>query len=170
MDNSKLKVADDVVVSLEYELKLDDGQVVDSADSSDPLEFLQGYGEIIPGLEEALYGLTVGDELDVIVDPEDGYGDYDPDETEVMSRDTFPADMELDEDMMLEMRDADSGEIYQAYISEVRPKEIVLDFNHPLAGETLYFHVKIAGLRPATDEELDHGHVHVHEESSHETA
>ena len=159
MTNTILKVADGMVVSLDYTLRLDDGQVVDSSDARESLQFLQGQGQIIPGLEQALYGMGVGEEKDVEVAPTDGYGETDADAYQMVSHDLFPADMELSEGMGLRMRD-ESGQPLEAFIAEISPEGVLLDFNHPLAGETLYFHVKVAHLRQGTKEELAHGHVH----------
>lgn len=159
MIDTKLTVADGVVVSMDYTLRLEDGEVIDTSEGQEALQFLQGEGQIIPGLEQALYGMAVGEEKDVEVGPADGYGETDSEAFQVVPRDVFPADMELTEGMGLRMRD-ETGEPVEAYIADIRPEGIVLDFNHPLAGETLFFHVKIAGLRPGTSEELAHGHVH----------
>jgi FKBP-type peptidyl-prolyl cis-trans isomerase SlyD len=159
MTGAELTVADGMVVSLDYTLRLDDGEIVDSSADQDPLEFLQGQGQIIPGLEQALYGMAVDDQKDVVVAPADGYGEEDPDALELVERDVFPPDLDLRPGIGLRMRD-ESGEAMVAYVAEVRPDGVVLDFNHPLAGETLYFQVRIAGLRTATDEELAHGHAH----------
>ena len=160
MTDTKLTVADGLVVSLDYSLRLDDGgEVIDSSVGQEPLEFLQGRGQLIPGLERELYGMAVGDEKDVVVAPADGYGDFDPEAFQLVPRDVFPPDMSLTPGMGLHMRDR-AGQVFEAYVAEVRPDGVLLDFNHPLAGKTLYFNVKIAGLRPATDEELAHGHVH----------
>jgi FKBP-type peptidyl-prolyl cis-trans isomerase SlyD len=157
--DARPKVVDDLVVSLDYTLHLDDGEVIDTSQGEDPLEFLQGRGQIIPGLEQALYGMAVGDEKDVVVAPADGYGELDPDAYEMVDHDVFPPDLNLEPGMGLRMR-GDSGEPLIAYVAEVRPEGVVLDFNHPLAGETLHFNVKISGLRSATSEELEHGHAH----------
>lgn len=159
MTDTMLKVADGMVVSLDYTLRLDDGQVIDSSNGREALQFLQGQGQIIPGLEQALYGMGVGEEKDVEIAPGDGYGETDPDAYQMVPHDLFPADMELSEGMGLRMRD-EAGQPLEAYVADVSPDGVLLDFNHPLAGETLYFHVKIADLRPGTREELDHGHVH----------
>lgn len=159
MTDTMLKVADGMVVSLDYTLRLDDGQVIDSSNGREALQFLQGQGQIIPGLEQALYGMEVGEEKEVEVAPGDGYGETDPDAYQMVPHDLFPADMELSEGMGLRMRD-ESGQPLEAYVANVSPDGVLLDFNHPLAGETLYFHVKITDLRPGTSEELDHGHVH----------
>ncbi len=159
MTEEKLKVADGLVVGLDYTLRLDDGEIVDSSSDEEPLEFLQGRGQIIPGLEQALYGMAVEDQRDVVVAPADGYGERDPDAIELVDRDVFPPDLDLKPGMGLRMRDS-SGRALNVFVTEVRPNGVLLDLNHPLAGETLFFQVRIAGLRPATSEELGHGHIH----------
>jgi FKBP-type peptidyl-prolyl cis-trans isomerase SlyD len=155
----ELKVSDDLVVSLEYTLRLDDGEVIDASAEDEPLEFLQGQGQIIPGLEQTLYGMAVGDEKEVVVAPADGYGERDSDAQELVDRDVFPPDLDLKPGTGIRMKD-ETGRTFAAYVTDVRPDGVLLDFNHPLAGETLHFQVKISALRPATSEELDHGHVH----------
>lgn len=160
MANKPLKVSDDLVVSLDYTLRLDDGEIIDSSAGEEPLQFLQGRGQIIPGLERALYGMSVGEEKDVIVEPAEAYGEHDEEAYQVVPRTMFPDDVDLEEGMGLRLRDQTSGEPVEAFIAGLRPDSVMLDFNHPLAGETLYFHVEIADLRPASGEELDHGHVH----------
>jgi FKBP-type peptidyl-prolyl cis-trans isomerase SlyD len=159
MTETKLTVADGLVVSLDYTLRLDDGQVIDSSDGREAFQFLQGRGQIIPGLEKALYGMVVGEEKEVEVAPADGYGETDPDAYQRVPHDIFPQDMGLTEGMELRLKDQ-SGRPIEAYVAEISPEGVLLDFNHPLAGETLYFQVKITDLRPGTSEELAHGHVH----------
>lgn len=159
MSDPKLTVQDGMVVSLDYVLKLDDGQIIDSSNGGEAMQILQGAGQIIPGLEQALYGMIIGEEKEVEVAPEDGYGENDPDAYQMVSPDLFPPDLELAEGMGLRLKD-ETGQAMDAYIAEIGPEGILLDFNHPLAGETLFFQVKIAGLRPATREEVAHGHVH----------
>jgi FKBP-type peptidyl-prolyl cis-trans isomerase SlyD len=160
MGQESIRVDDDLVVSLEYVLRLDDGQEVDRSFGDDPLEFLQGHGHIIPGLEVALYGMAIGDEKEIVVEPEDGYGDYDDESLVTMAREALPQDVALEEGAQIFVRDTDTGEQFQATVAEVQDESILLDFNHPLAGETLHFWVKVTGLRPATAEEIAHGHVH----------
>ncbi len=155
----ELLVADGVVVSLNYTLRLDSDEVVDSSGDQDPLMFLQGVGQIIPGLERELLGMAVGDEKSVSVAPADAYGELNPEAFESVSRDLFPADMELAEGVELHLQDPDGG-IAAAIVAEIHPDSVLLDFNHPLAGETLNFDVKVADLRPATEEEIAHGHAH----------
>lgn len=154
-----LTVTDGIVVSLDYTLRLDDGEIIDASEQ-EPLEFLQGYNQIIPGLERALAGMKVGESKEVIVTATDAYGEEDEDAYQLVERTLFPPEMELEEGMQLRMRDAHSGEAVDVVIAEVNESNVLLDFNHPLAGEELHFQVKVVGLRPATPEELAHGHTH----------
>ena len=160
MTDSNLIVTDNVVVSLEYVLTLDDDQEVDRSEEDDPLEYLHGHKNIVPGLESELEGLSVGDEKKVTVPPSSGYGERDTEDVAEYPRDTFPTSLKMEVGEPVMMRDSESGESFQAIITELRSDTVLLDFNHPLAGETLNFQVKIAGLREPTDEELTHGHVH----------
>lgn len=152
-------VADGVVVALEYTLSVED-ELVESTEEDGPIEFLQGYQEIIPGLEQALYGLSVGDEREVIVEPEDGYGEYDNDAVEEVPLEIFPDDMDLSLGMPVELYDEEADETVEGFIAEIRTDSVLVDLNHPLSGETLTFKIKVVGLREATPEELDHGHAH----------
>lgn len=159
MNAPEQKVSDDLVVSLAYVLKLDDGQEIDRSDQNSPLEFLQGHSNIIPGLEKELYGMKVGEEKKVSIEPALAYGEYQPGSDQELSRDLFPEDQELLLGMGFHLRDS-QGEVHDVYITDIQQDHVVVDSNHPLAGETLHFYVKIADLREATEEELTHGHVH----------
>ncbi len=154
------KVADDVVVTLDYELRLDSGEIIDSSVDVEGLSYLHGHGEILPALEEALTGMEVGEEKGVTLTPEQGYGQPDPEAKIVIPATSFPPDMPLDLGMELTLEDQMTGQLVQAYVTEIRPDGVVLDLNHPLAGENLNFYIKILGLREATAEELAHGHAH----------
>lgn len=151
-------VADDVVVSIEYTLTVD-GEVVDASDENEPLEFLQGYQNVIPGLERALYGMKIGESKEVTVAPKDGYGEVDPDALIDVPRSEFPKDFEVKPGVDLQLQNQD-GELLNAVIVSVSPTTVKLDLNHPLAGKELFFRVSITDLRAATEEELSHGHVH----------
>ncbi len=151
-------VADDVVVSLDYSLTVDD-QVIDSTEGEEPLEFLQGHQNIIPGLEDALQGMKIGDSKVVTVPAAQAYGEIDPENIVDVPRDEFPAEIPLEEGTELEVKNSD-GEVLTATIASISAESIKLDFNHPLAGKTLTFDVTIADLREASEEELAHGHVH----------
>lgn len=157
---TNLTVSDDLVVGLDYTLRLDDGEVIDTSENEGPLEYLHGRSQLIPGLERELYGMKIGDAKSVIVAPADGYGEYDDEAFEIVPLEAFPEDMELTPGLELHMRDSATGHVVQAFVAEVRSDTVLLDLNHPLAGEPLHFEVKIASLRAATPEELDHGHVH----------
>ncbi len=152
------KVEDGVVVSMEYKLTVD-GQVLDSSDEAGPLQFLAGYGNIIPGLENEMMGMKIGESKEVTVQPADGYGEFDEEAFMDVPRSEFPADMKLEEGLELHVTDED-GEHRAAYVTKFDDKTVQLDFNHPLAGAVLNFYVKVIALRKPTDEELDHGHVH----------
>jgi len=152
-------VRDGAVVSLEYELKLANGEVVDFSETDEPLEYLHGAENIIPGLERELAGLQVGDEKDVEVPPADGYGEYDPEDVEVVERGALPKNIPLQLGMVLAVSD-ENGDFSEAFVREISPNSVTLDFNHPLAGQRLFFKVKVLGIREATEEELAHGHPH----------
>jgi len=153
-----LRVEDGQVVSMDYTLHVD-GDVVDTSTGHEPLEFLQGAGNIIPGLEQELYGMAVGESKKVIVQPEDGYGILDADAFVDVPREQFPANIPLEVGVEITVTDQ-SGNPMNARIDSVNDENVVLDFNHPLAGKVLQFDVKIVGLREASDEESEHGHVH----------
>lgn len=160
MAEETLKVSKNIVVSMDYVLNLEGEREIDRSESDSPLEYLHGYNNIIPGLEKELEGMLVGDEKDVVVPPELGYGHRDPDGVVEFPRDSFPSTLRMDLGESVMMRDNESGESLRAYIKETSADSVLLDFNHPLAGETLYFNIKISDLRSANDDELAHGHVH----------
>ena len=151
-------VQNGVVVSMEYTLKID-GEVIDSSEGQDPLEFLTGHGNIISGLESEMIGMKVGDSKDVVVAPADGYGEYDDEAYLDVPKNQFPKDMQVEEGLELTVRD-DSGEARYARIESVEGETVRLNFNHPLAGDELHFNVKVVSLREPTGEELEHDHVH----------
>jgi len=159
----KLKVDDGQVVSMDYILQVD-GKILDSSEAGKPLQFIQGMGHIIPGLENELYDMKVGENKKVDVPAKDGYGEVDSEAFMVVPRDAFPTDVPLEIGTELELREQ-SGHTMLARIERISEENIRLDMNHPLAGKELHFDIKIAGLRPATEEEVSHGHVHDHEHS-----
>lgn len=155
---AKDSVQTDVVVSMEYTLRIDD-EVIDSSEGQEPLQFLVGHGNIISGLEREMMGMKVGDSKDVVISPEDGYGEFDAEAFMNVPRGEFPTDMPVEEGMELTVKD-DAGQSRYARIETVDGDNVTLNFNHPLAGDELHFNVKVVGLREPTSEELDHGHVH----------
>ena len=153
-----LKIADGQVVSMDYTLYVD-GEVVDTSEGQSPMECIQGTGNIIPGLERELYGLVSGDSKKVSVVPADGYGEMDSEAYVDVPRAEFPDNIPLEKGIEIQVRDQ-SGQAMSARIDSVTDETVKLDFNHPLAGKTLDFDVKIVGVRDASAEELAHGHVH----------
>lgn len=151
-------VADDVVVSLDYTLTVE-GKLVDASEENEPIEFIQGYQNIIPGLEKQLYGMGIGDSKEVVVDAKDGYGDIDKDALMDVPRKEFPAEIELEIGLELALQQPD-GQVLHAIVVAFTDEVVKLDFNHPLAGKELTFRVTVVGLRPASPEEIAHGHVH----------
>jgi FKBP-type peptidyl-prolyl cis-trans isomerase SlyD len=152
------KIADGLVVSLNYVLTVD-GETLAQTDADDPMEYLHGAEEILPGLERALDGKQVGDKFSVTLQPEDAYGDYDDEDVEEIDRADIPNVDELEIGMVVEVEDED-GYAYMAQVREIGEKIVTLDFNPPLAGKTLTYDVEVVAIREATAEELEHGHSH----------
>ena len=152
------KVQNDLVVSMEYTLHVD-GKVFDSSEGQEPLEFLAGASNIITGLEREMIGMKIGESKDVVIAPEDGYGELDEEAYMDVPRSEFPEDMPMRPGVEMEMSDDDGNPMY-ARIDSVDGDTVALNFNHPLAGKELHFNVKVVGLRSATKEELKHGHAH----------
>ena len=146
---STASIADDMVVRMEYQLRTEDGTLVDSTQGKAPFEYTQGRGQIIPGLERQLAGLHAGDQKEITVTPEEGYGPVNPLATEEIERSQLPQDVVPQVGMVLRGTDPD-GRIFRALIKEVKEKAVVLDLNHPLAGKTLTFQVTIVDVHPAT--------------------
>lgn len=148
-----MKIGPRKVVAMDYTLSLDSGEVVDSSEGKTPLEFVFGTGEVIPGLEQELEGLEEGAEKKVTLSPQDGYGERNPAMILVLPVDRFPQEIELEVGMILYARGPD-GQTLPFRVVEIKEGLATIDFNHPLAGENLHFHVKIRGVREATAEEL----------------
>jgi len=155
---NKLVIADDVVITLKYSVSVAD-QVVESSADDSPIQFIQGRGDVIPGLENALYGLSVGDQKEFNVAPEDGYGEVDPDAIAKIPKAEFPPEIPLQPGVELRLKD-EQGDELEAQIVAVEDEIVRLNFNHPLAGKELLFAVQVLDIRQATPEELEHGHVH----------
>ncbi len=159
MSNPSLTVNDGMVVSLVYTMRIEgDDEALNDGPVS--VSYLHGESSLLPGLEETLYGMHAGEEKNVVLEPDEAFGDYDPDAFEMVPMSEFPGDVELETGMALELHDEETDEVYEAYIAEINDEGVLLDFNHPLAGETLHVHVRVTAVRPATPDELAHGHVH----------
>lgn len=151
-------IQDNDVVSLKYTLYVEDEEM-ESTEEDKPIEFIQGLGQVIPGLEEGIYGLSVGDQKTIAVEAKDAYGEFDPESRQKIKQEEFSEEIPLDVGTFLDFRD-DDGDVLSAQIIERDEDTVTVDFNHPLAGKDLVFELEIVGLRPATEEELAHGHVH----------
>ncbi|MCA9492764.1 MAG: peptidylprolyl isomerase [Myxococcales bacterium] len=153
-----MRVENGKVASIHYTLKNDAGEVLDSSEGREPLAYLHGAGNIVPGLERELEGKDVGNSFDVRVDPEDGYGVRRGD-AQAVERSAFPENVDLETGMMIQAQ-TEQGEIIPLWIVRIEDETVWLDQNHPLAGVALNFAVEVVAVRDATDEELDHGHPH----------
>jgi FKBP-type peptidyl-prolyl cis-trans isomerase SlyD len=134
-------------VSIHYNLKID-GKTVDSSDGRDPLTFVHGEGEIIPGLEDELVGMSVGDKKSVTVAPENGYGEHRDEGVQTVPRQAFQDADSLSIGNIVAIQ-APDGQAFQATITEIEGDSITLDLNHPLAGKTLNFDVEIVNVEDA---------------------
>jgi FKBP-type peptidyl-prolyl cis-trans isomerase SlyD len=153
-----MAITRDSVVTIRYTLKDDAGEVIDSSASGEPLMYLHGHGNLIPGLERELTGREVGEELSVTVAPAEGYGEHDERLVQSVPRKALRGVMDVKAGMRLSTHSEEGPR--SVTVTEVSPESVTLDGNHPLAGKNLNFDVRIEGVRPATEEELAHGHVH----------
>lgn len=161
-----MRVAKDLVVSLAYQVRTEDGVLVDESPVSAPLDYLHGHGSLIAGLEKALEGHEAGDRFDVNVSANDAYGNFDENLVQRVPKDVFTGVDELQVGMRF-LADTDQGSL-PVEITEVDSDHVVVDGNHMLAGQNLNFHVEVVAIREATSEELAHGHVHGEHDHHHE--
>lgn len=139
-----VKIEDGKTVKFEYSLKID-GELVESSEGKEPLEYKHGAGIIIPGLESRLVGLTVGDEKTVVIPAKEGYGEVNDEAYREIPLDSLPEGFTPQKGMIIEIQAPDGGAI-PAIIWEVKDASVVLNFNHPLAGKTLQFDIKIVSV------------------------
>lgn len=152
-------IKDGTVVNLAYTLKNHEGEVLDSADENDPFVYLHGASQILPGLEKPLEGLKPGDTKKIEVKAADGYGEINSELKLTVKRSQFPEGAELTEGMQFETEGPD-GAGYVFLVERVEGDQVHLDGNHPLAGQDLFFDVRVLEVRDATEEEKAHGHAH----------
>lgn len=155
-----MSISKNSVVSIHYTLTDDHQKVLDSSSGKEPLVYLHGSGNIIPGLEFALEGRKAGDKFKVTVPPEDGYGIRHEKMVHSIAKSDFKEDTKVEVGMQFQVNAPDGPIILT--VAEVKDNEVVVDGNHPLAGMTLHFDVEVSEVRQATHEELSHGHVHGH--------
>ncbi|MDZ7782141.1 MAG: peptidylprolyl isomerase [Halioglobus sp.] len=152
-------IGNNQVVSMHYTLTDNAGNVLDSSDEGAPLAYLHGAGNIIPGLEQALAGKAEGEQVQAVIAPEEAYGEPQPDLVQVLPKEAFQGVEQVEPGMRFQAESAD-GSTRQLTVTGVEGDEVTVDANHPLAGVELHFDVQVVGVRDATEEELEHGHVH----------
>lgn len=153
-----MNITKDSVALFHYTLTNNKGETLDSSSGGEPLAYLHGGGNIIPGLEKALEGKTVGDKLKVTVSPEEGYGKHDPSLVQQVPRRAFQGVSNIQPGMSFSTQGPQGP--MRVTVTKILGDMVTIDGNHALAGETLNFDVEITEVRAASQEELDHGHVH----------
>lgn len=153
-----MEVAQDRVVTIAYTLKDDEGNVLDSSENHGDLAYIHGHQNIVEGLEDALEGKDVGDSVTTTVEPEKGYGDRHDQLMFTVPRSNMP-DGDLEVGMQFAAQDKEGNQQVVTLV-DIGDEEVKLDANHPLAGQTLHFDVTVNDVREASDEEVEHGHVH----------
>ncbi|MDX1442929.1 MAG: peptidylprolyl isomerase [Gammaproteobacteria bacterium] len=153
-----MQISEKKVASIHYTLKNDAGDVLDTSSGRDALAYLHGANNIIPGLEKALEGKGAGDKVEVTVEPGEAYGERQESLVQEVPREAFQGVDEIKEGMQFQAQ-GPQGPVLVT-VKAVADDKVTIDGNHPLAGETLHFDVEVSDVRDATDEELEHGHVH----------
>ena len=153
-----MQIAQNSVAAFHYTLTDDEGQVIDSSEGREPLTYLHGSGQIVPGLEKQMEGRAVGDKFIADVAPEEGYGVRHAELMQEVPREAFQGVADIQPGMQFQGR-GPQGEI-NVTVTKVEDDKVFIDGNHPLAGKTLHFAIEVTDLRAATEEELAHGHVH----------
>lgn len=153
-----MQIAPNSVAAFHYTLTDDQNQVIDSSAGRDPLTYLHGSGQIVPGLEKQMEGRSVGDKFNADVAPEEGYGVHHPELMQEVPRDAFQGVEDIQPGMQFQGR-GPQGEI-NVTVTKVEDDKVFIDGNHPLAGKTLHFAIEVTDVRAASEEELAHGHVH----------
>ncbi|NIC07813.1 FKBP-type peptidyl-prolyl cis-trans isomerase [Billgrantia bachuensis] len=153
-----MQIAQNSVVAFHYTLTNDAGEVLDSSEGRQPLTYLHGAGNIIPGLEKQLEGREAGEKLNVSVSPEEGYGEVQPQLVQEVPRDAFQGVEAVEPGMQFQAQT--QGGPLMVTVTQVEGDTVTVDGNHPLAGQKLNFDVEIAEVREASQEEIEHGHVH----------
>lgn len=155
---SDLKIENDVVASVHYTGTLQDDSVFDSSEGRDPLAFLVGHRNMIPGFEAEMMGAVEGERRTFTLEPEKAYGERDENGVVQLPRENFPEEMEMEVGMVLVAQTQEGPMPFR--VLTIGDENVTVDFNHELAGQTLTFSVEVVELRAATDEEKEHGHAH----------
>ena len=147
------------VVSIHYTLKEDAGEVMDSSEGAEPLVYLHGENNLIPGLESELQGKVTGAKFVATIAAKDAYGEVSEEFVQTIKKDMFQ-DVDSVEVGMTFVSQGEGGQQRQVRVTTVEGEEVTIDANHPMAGKTLHFDVEVVAVREATDQETEHGHVH----------
>ena len=153
-----MNISKDKIVTIDFELKNNNGEILDSSEDNEPLKFLVGHGNIIIGLENALSGKSMGDNFTVIIEPDEAYGHFDEEAIQILPLHHFEDIEDLEEGVEL-LADTDDGP-RPITVTAINDGMVTVDGNHVLAGMTLHFSVTVKDVRDATAEEIDHGHAH----------
>ena len=153
-----MQVTDNKVITIHYTLTNNNDKVIDQSGAGEPLVYLHGSGNIISGLEQALAGKVAGDKLNVTIPPEDAYGVRMDDRIQTVPRSMFQGIDQIETGMQFNA-EGNTGPV-MVTVTKIEADEITIDGNHPLAGETLTFDVEVADIRDATEDEIEHGHIH----------
>ena len=152
------EVSKDKVVSIDYTLTGDNGQVLDTSQGREPLAYMHGRNEIIPGLENALEGKSAGDQVNVSIPPDQAYGQRDERMVQAVPRAAFQGVADIRPGMQFQAQTSAGARLIT--VVGVEGDQVTIDANHPLAGATLNFDVKVVNVRDATEQEISHGHAH----------
>ena len=152
-----MQIAKNSVVTIHYRMFDTEGKLLDQTE--EPIAYLHGgYDNILPLVEEALHGKQAGDSVEVVMAPEDAFGEYEAELVRVEEKDVFPQEVSVG--MVFEADDPASGEVMFFRVTEIEGTKVVVDGNHPFAGVTIKFVANVESVRAANDEEIGHGHVH----------
>lgn len=153
-----MNISQNVVGLFHYTLKNDEGEIIDSSEGKAPLAYLHGAGNIVSGLEKEMEGKTTGDTFSTVVSPQEGYGEYDAEKVQSVPREMFKGTDTIEVGMQFHAETPAGAQIVE--VAEVDANQVTINANHPLAGQNLHFDIEITDVREASQEELDHGHVH----------
>lgn len=153
----KPAIADGHVVTIHYRLTLDDGSIADQSFGGEPLVYLHGSQNIVPGLERQLLGKKVGDKVDAVVPANEGYGDYDPAAEQSVPKAQFPPEVAVGMSFQTRGR---NNQPMTVWVRMIKDDKVTITANHPMAGQKLNFTVEVLDVRRATADEKKHGHAH----------
>lgn len=152
-------IAKDSAVFFNYTLKDSEGNILDQSPEGQPLAYLHGHGNIIPGLEKQLEGKSAGESLVAVVEPSEAYGEFQEEAVQEVPRENFQGVDNIEVGMQFQSQSSD-GQVMLVTVKEVTDTVVKVDANHPLAGKQLTFDVEIAEVRAGTEDEISHGHIH----------